>query len=243
MKSVLISLVLAFVIVAITQAQQESYSKATDTRTVREEIVYEPVVDPVPLSSFNDGSGGNVDCFYYGDPSGMFLNEDWQKGSAELIEGEALEGSFRYNIYKQKMEAVIDADTFAFAKPCEIDELKIGDHKFIYSTYVRSDQEVSNTWFEVLCEGGCTLLLRRYIKYRVTDGDDDHSDDQLYRLEEYYTMKEKGSPERLFESKKSVMKALEDHEDELMALLKSEKLRLKERNDLIELFAYYNAMD
>jgi hypothetical protein len=121
--------------------------------------------------------------------------------------------------------------------------LTIGDRKFIYSTFVRSDQEVANAWFEILCEGNCTLMLRRYIKYRVSDGDDDPSNDQLYKLEEYYTKFGDGPVERLYISKKLVLESLPDHEDDISTYIKSEKLKLKERPDMIRLIAYYNSLD
>jgi len=234
---------MAFVFVIGMEAQQESYSKNDNSRTQREEIVYQAVEVPVPISNLNDGSGGYADCFYYGDPSGMFMNEEWQKGSAGLKDGEILEGRFRYNLYQQKMEAIVDADTFAFAKPCEINELNIGDSKFIYSIFFRSNMEVSNTWFEVLCEGNCSLLIRRFIKYRVTDGDEDHSDDQLYKLEQYYTMEDGEAPERLLISKKVILETFKDHKDEVSAFMKSERIKLKEQKDLKELFAFYNSLD
>ena len=247
MKTIVTFAAFIFIFLLIAPAQEETLIKNNNKRTQRDqqqEAVYQPLEDPVPIHDLYDGGGGGYSpYFYYGDPSGMYFSEAWEDGSAGLIDGTLMKGSFRYNIYLQKMEAVVEGDTFAFAESCELEWVQIGDRKFIYSSFVRSTYEVSNTWFEVLCEGDCVLLLRRYIKYRVTDGDDDHSNDQLYKLEEYYTRRGEEVGERMYLSKKSVLSQLKNHRGQVNDFLKSEKLKLKERDDLVKLFAYYNTLD
>ncbi len=243
MKTILSVSVIILLLYLPASAQQESFSKNSSVVNQNQEISYEPVQGPVPISNLDVGGGGYNTYFYVGDESGVYLNEVWADGKATLVDGTALNGKFRYNIYKQKMEAVIEGDTFAFAKPCELSVLQMGEHKFVYSTFLRSDREVSNTWFEVLCEGDCQLLLRRYIKYRVSDGDEDPGNDKLYRLDEYYTCRGEGSPDRLYISKKLILDSFQNREAEMFDYLKSKKLNVKERSDLIKLFAYYNTMD
>jgi hypothetical protein len=190
-----------------------------------------------------DGGGGYGQYFYYGDPTGMYLDEEWKNGVVDVKEGDNMDGLLRYNIYHQKFEAVIEGDTFAFAKPGELEYVMIGDSKFVFSSFLRNDYEVASTWFEVLCEGECDLLLRRYIKYRVTDGDDDHSNDQLYKLEEYYTRTKDEKGKRLYTSKKDIPLVLLEHQGELSIYVKENKLNLKEQDDLVKLFEYYNNLE
>ena len=195
------------------------------------------------FDEFYSSGGGYGVCYYYGDPSGIYMNEEWTPGKALLQDGSELEGSFRYNVYKQKMEGIVDSDTFAFAKPCELDMLMIGESKFVYSSFVRYTGEVSNTWFEVLSEGNCSLLLRRFIKYRVSDGDDDITNDKLYRLEEYFVTIGDGELQRLYADKKSVIKTLQDHETEIAQYIKSNRLKMQYRPHLLELIGYYNTLE
>ncbi len=241
MKTILSISVILLLFYLPVSAQQESYSKNNNVVNQNQEVNNEPVQDPVPISNLDVGGGGYSTYFYMGDESGVYLNPGWAEGEATLVDGTALIGKFRYNIYKQKMEAVIEGDTFAFAKPCELSILQMGEHKFVYSTFVRSNREVSTTWFEILCEGDCQLLLRRYIKYRVSDEDDDPDNDKLYRLEEYYTCRGDGPPDRLYISKKTILAAFQNREAEMCDYLKSKKLKVKERSDLVKLFAYYNS--
>jgi len=243
MKTITIFAAFIFLLLFSAVAQEGAVVQKGSRPVERQKVSYEPVTDPMPVNNLRDGGGGYGSYFYYGDPSGMYLDPEWVMGSASLLEGDNIEGHFRYNIYLQKMECIVMGDTFAFAKPCELKFVRIGEQKFIYSTFYRSDYEVSNSWFEVLCEGGCELLLRRYIKYRVTDGDDDLSNDQLFKLEEYYTRRDGASPERMFITKDDVINAMKDHEAEVSRFIKSEKLKVKEQGDLVKLFAYYNGLD
>ena len=241
MKTILSISVILLLLYLPVSAQQESYSKNNIVVNENQEVNYEPVQDPVAISDLDVGGGGYNTYFYLGDESGVYLNDGWTEGKATLVDETVLNGKFRYNIYKQKMEAVIEGDTFAFAKPCELSILQMGEQKFVYSTFVRSNREVSNTWFEVLCEGNCQLLLRRYIKYRVSDGDDDPNNDKLYRLEEYYTCRGEGPLNRLYITKKDILAVFMNREAEMCDYAKLKKLKVKERTDLVRLFAYYNS--
>lgn len=242
MKKLLIISMMIFPFIMLSTAQEAAYSKASKTQSQIQEPEYEPVQENLFIDDFTTSSGGMTDCFYYGDPSGMYLNAEWEEGKAVLLDGQKLDGNFRYNLYKQKMEAIVEGDTFAFAKPCEIEVLKIGERKFIYSTFIRSDQEVANTWFEVLCEGEYCLLQRQYIKYRIADGDDDPTNDQLYRMQEYYTRNNDEKLMRFYASKKILLETLPEHQEEVKEYMKSERLKLNNPDDLVEVFAYYNML-
>jgi len=242
MKTRIALLVLAVFYYLPVFAQQEAVNTKKGTTTENREVNYAPLQEPVPVDDFSEGGGSYPAYFYYGDPSGMYLDDQWLPGQVAVKDGNTMDGLLRYNIYHQKVEAIVDADTFAFAKPGELNWVMIGDNKFIFSSYLRNDLEVANTWFEVLCEGECDLLLRHYIKYRIEDGDDDPSNDQMYRLEAYYSRKNDESGERLNPSKKDIPLVLLDHQEELSAYLKENKLNLKDQEDLVKLFAYYNSL-
>ncbi len=218
----------------------QNYQKNRQSEQRETEIKYQPVEEAMPINDINTGSGGYADCFYYGDPSGMYLEKDWQDGLAVLKDGSNIEGLFRYNLYSQKMEAIVDGDTFAFAQPVEVEMIRIGDQEFRYCTFTRESGELSASWFECLTQGECSLFLRRFIKYRVADGDGDPTNDQLYRLEEYYTCRGESSLTHLHISKKSVLSELGEHQKLLKSFMKKENIKLKEQDDLIHLFAFYN---
>jgi len=243
MKTISTFAAFIFLFLLIAPAQEEPVNKKGSKRSEQQKIIYTPTEDPKPINDLYDGGGGYETYFYYGDPTGMYFNKEWEKGNAEHVDGTKIEGEFRYNLYHQKMQAIVDGDTFSIAKPSELEWLKIGDRKFIYSTFVRSDREVSNTWFEVLCDGDCELLLRRYIKYRVSDGDDDRTNDQLYKLKEYYTRKDDAGIVRIYTSKKSLLEAMQEHEAAVSKYIKEEKLKIKDQKDLVKLFVYYNSLE
>ncbi len=197
----------------------------------------------VSVSELYDGGSGYAQYFYYGDPTGMFLEEEWADGSALLSDGSILIGTFRYNLYLQKMQAAVAGDTFAFANPLELDFLMMGDQKFVYSSFSRSDYEVSDSWFEVLEEGNCDLLAPRYIKYYVGTTDNDPSNEKMYKVKELYVRHEDGKIQRLLLSKDAVKETLSDHEQEVCDYMKAKKLKIKNPDELVKIFAYYNTLD
>ena len=239
-----LSFITALLLLASLSAtgQQERYSKNNNLQP-QEESNYQSEEPVVPLQSITSGGGTYKNAFYYGDPCGMYLDNDWIKGEARLLDGTEMEGAFRYNICAQKMEAVVAGDTFAFARSGELEKINIGKSTFIFANYIRDDGELSSSWFELLSHGNCSLMLRRFIKYRVTDGDDDHTDDQLFRLEEYYSCSGQRVLERLYQDRKAVLQTLKRHESEVSSFIRAEKLNVKVQDDLVKVFDYYNELD
>lgn len=241
MKKLTLLSICTLLLGTISIAQEQVIAKGTHSQSAQE-VIYEPVEVKVDNKDLTDG-GGFSNYFYYGNPGGMFLDKDWLEGIAYLTVGSELSGDFRYNLYMQKMEAIVDGDTFAIAKPSELEMLSMGERSFVYSSYVRGDYEVANSWFEIITDGKCKLLLRRYIKYHVLDEDGDVSNDKLYRVKEFYVQHDGGKLERLPLSKEAVKKALADHEKEVCDYMKAEKLKIKDQADLAKLFAYYNTLN
>jgi hypothetical protein len=223
--------------------QQERYNKNNNVPQQKEKSSVNNVEEAVRISDLDDGGGGYNYTYYYGDPCGMYLNKEWEPGHVKILEGDDMTGALRYNVCVQKIEAIIEGDTFAFARSEEIEYAVIGESKFIFLPYIRADRELSHSWFEVLCEGECALFLRRYIKFRKTDGDDDHSNDQLYRFQEFYTRKADKPLQRLYMSKDAVLEMLSDHKAEITSYMKSNKLKPKREEDLLQIIKYYNTLD
>jgi len=242
MKKILIFSMMMIPFVILCSAQEAAYSKAGQTQTQIPKPDYQPVQDNLYIEDFNSSSGGVTDRFYYGDPCGMYANNEWEEGKALLVDGDSLIGSFRYCVYNQKMEAIVEGDTFAFAKPCELEALKIGDHEYIYCSFIRGDGEVANTWFELLCEGECCLLQRQFIKYRIDDGDGNPTNDELFRGQEYFTRQKDGKLTILYPSKKILLETLTAHQEDMKCFMKEERLRLKDQDDLVKVFAHYNML-
>ena len=71
----------------------------------------------------------------------------------------------------------------------------------------------------------------------------DPTNDQMYKLEAYYSRKNNESGERFSPSRKDIPLVLLDHQEELSRFLKENKLNLKDQDDLVKLFTYYNSLD
>jgi hypothetical protein len=243
MKNLSLFTAALLMIIGGVYAQQERYNKNNNVPPQKEESSTNNLDQAVKITDLDDGGGGYNYSYFYGDPCGMYLNKQWQPGHVKVLEGDEMEGLFRYNICVQKIEAIIKGDTFAFARSEEIDYAVIGESKFVFRPYIRANRELSHGWFEKLCDGECALFLRRYIKFRKTDGDDDHSNDQLYRLQEFYVRKAEKPLQRLYMKKDALLEMLSDHEAEIISYMKTNKLKAKREEDLLQILKYYNSLD
>ena len=90
MKPTVIFTVCFLFLLFVVQAQQQeaviSKKGSKPVETPEANQVY--VVEEVPVSDFYDGGGGYGQYFYYGDPTGMYLEEDWMDGKVDVKEGD-----------------------------------------------------------------------------------------------------------------------------------------------------------
>jgi hypothetical protein len=233
-------LILTSMITAL-HAQQEAFVKgrAGDSRI---SSPLKEVNADVPMTELMDGGANYAPMRYYGEPSGIYLDPAWKEGRVILADSSVLAGEFRFNLYSRKMEAIIAGDTFSFGDPYEISMLETDGRRFVFCDFERPGYRAAGGWFELLSGDRCRLLLRRYIKYRIDDGDGDPSNDKLYRLEDYYVDMGEPPATLLHPGKKAVLEMFPSGRDKIESFMKQEKLRLRERADLVRLFDYYNSL-
>lgn len=97
-------------------------------------------------------------------------------------------------------------------------------------------------FYETLVEGRISLLKQYTVKKEVTeDWYTKKKTNKMVKQDIYFTKKE-GLIQKLNPSTKNVASALTDKKDEVTAFVKDEQLDLKQGNDLIKVFKYYNAL-
>jgi len=91
------------------------------------------------------------------------LRQDYQ---AKLDKINKLDGLFRYNLFAQEFEMVYKMDTFAISAPLDIKSILLSNKKFIYGFYIEREfgnEYLGSSYFEVLNEGKCKLLIRHEV--------------------------------------------------------------------------------
>lgn len=190
-----------------------------------------------------------------GEGPSSFLTEEQVEGSPylskEFMNGDIIIDNFkfvgiplRYNIYNDDIEFQKDDQILAIANPHEVRRIFIGDMAFIYSAYILSKEQTYG-YFQLLSDGKAKVLKKYEISYQMPKAE------QAYRPEEpakfipvpcklYVTFG--NDPALKFTNAKKLMKLFGDKKSEVEKFLKTEKLNLKNEEDLVSLLTYYNSL-
>lgn len=135
---------------------------------------------------------------------------------------------------------------YSINSPESIREVKMGNRKFIYSSYKTDKNDISKNYFEVLAEGKASLLVLYYIK-RISSNynvvlDVGNRNDQL-ELNEKYFITIGNSIIEIDKKGKSIFDNLGDKSDLLKKRIKEEDLSFKKKEDLIKIVSYMNEIN
>ncbi len=152
----------------------------------------------------------------------------------------------RLNHYSDQIEFKYKNSIMIFTQPRDIDHVTFGHKSFVFSDYSTGKKNKSG-FFEVLAWGNCKLFLRRASiikreKLPPTELKGGNFRDYFRTTEEYYLKKGDLPAIKIQKTKKSILKALSDHETELIDFIEKRELKLKKDEDLIDLIYHYNAI-
>jgi len=181
----------------------------------------------------------------YGNP---FVDRDFKNGEIVLKDSSQVRNvPMRLNTYTDNIEFKNNDSIMIFSQPDIIDHVTFGHRSFIYSRY-KEGAIYKNGYFEVLAWGKCKLLLHRgsIIKREqlpASNFEGGNFRDYFRLAETCYIKKDDKPATKISKTKKSILKTLGDHRDELQKYIKKNQLGLSKENALIDLIYYYNSLD
>lgn len=169
-----------------------------------------------------------------------FLNEEWQGGLIKLKNEHMVNGYlYRYNIFTDQIELK------SVIEPNSVDVISIGVQKFIYSDFIVGENSINSGYFELILNGDCRLLIRRYIRaneqdYRVSKILGTTSAAPASSVIKEYYIKKGDEPAVLVDKNKdSILEYLSD-KDDFQKYLKKKFIVFLNENKLKEIIDYYN---
>lgn len=169
----------------------------------------------------------------------------------QLMDFEKVNGLFRYNLYAQEFEMVYDRDTFAIVAPFNVQRISVSNMRFIHGFFVLHDMSrtyLGSSYFQVLNEGECKLLVRHAVKIRGGDAPVTYSwanagGDAFVPSEQLYYQDHEGSEILpLKKQRKQLKKIFGRYYEEVITYMKEEELSVKKNEELARLFQYYNSL-
>ena len=179
----------------------------------------------------------------YSPETGMYLDDQWQQGYAVLNDQSRMDHLLlRYDIYNQQLQFISGGDTLAFSNPAELDYVQIDGKRFVYRDFEHNGM-MDQGYFEVLKEGDCQLLLRRTVSHHICrDNNSGSGEDEYLRNVTYYVKKDDQVAREVRACKKSVYCVFEDEKDRMKEFIRTNDLRMKSCEDLIQVVSFYNSL-
>jgi hypothetical protein len=210
-------------------------------------IVYdtESMLDKLRL---NKSINGIEDVSYssiVGDP---YIFKDFHQGKITLTNGETYQLNLRYDIYGNQIHIKDKDQIYAIIHPEKIASIIIDTLRFIYCNYVKSQGDKTSgedSYFVLKADGKCKLLIKKNIRIQDAELPKLYQDAKPAKFiltnDTFYLKLGDNSAVRI-SSKKELLSVLSDQKEALNMFISSNKLGIKDVEDLIRIVSYYNGL-
>ena len=146
---------------------------------------------------------------------------------------------------------VYGRDTFAIIAPFNVQRISVSNMSFIHGFFITRDMSrtyLGSSYFQVLNEGACKLLVRHAVKISGGDAPVTYSwanagGDAFVPFRQLYYQDHEGSEIRPLKRRRRELKKLFGrHYEEVISYMRQEELSLKKNDELALLFEYYNTL-
>ncbi len=185
--------------------------------------------------------------------SGQKFSKDyWHNGEVDLASGETVNGKIRYNLDDDQIQVLIQNTVKSYTpqrvKAFQfVDELE-GVNRYFFSLPFQDQENYTRyQFFELLSEGPVSLLSREKVVERIQT----HMDPfwvggmnmrVVYLMDNYYLMNENGDIRSCDAKVDALMRFMEDQKENVRNFVKSNKLNLEDRADMIRAVDFYNSV-
>lgn len=232
MKKLILSLLFVFVIAGTLWAQTTSYTAAPLMDLFRMEQMTEESVF-VTLTEKNIG----------GSP---YLEDEFREGTVYTTDKKKYENVLlRYNIYNDHLEfETPDKKVLAIDKPETIELADFGPYKMTYLSYNRGNKQ-NKAFCKIVEQGTASLYAKPDVHFQKeveSDGIKPAKPAQFISKPDIYFIKVGTNPAQKVGNKKELAALFGDHQSELAAFIKKNKIKVNKADQLQELVQYYNSL-
>jgi hypothetical protein len=180
-----------------------------------------------------------------GDP---FLYKDFTEGKLILNTGEIFKLEMRYDIYANQIQFKDNNEIFELLNADKLTGIVIDTLVFRYCYFLKSPGDESSaepSFFIVKTDGKCSLLIRKNIRLQPAVLPQAYKEAQpaefIHTGDMYYLkLQDKGAVR--VSNKKELLNILSDKKTEVGKYIDSNRLGVKNVNDLAKIVAYYNTL-
>ena len=183
----------------------------------------------------------------------QFSADVWHWGELDLVNGQTLKGKIKYNL--QDEHVLLIANNVVTAYPINKiqafairDAISAEDRVFYAIPHTLYNNYERNHFFELLSDGQVSLLTRQEIVRKIRY---DASGAYLYgsrsypvleEEENYFLMDDQGNITSCGNSNREILEYFTDKSKELKEFIKTNKLNVARRNEMVYVVEYYNKL-
>ena len=178
-----------------------------------------------------------------------YLSEEFTEGTMTILDGTVVPGlKYRYDIFGDKMQFIVNQDTATINKPLALRSLELGDRKFVYEVFLVESNRVATGYFEIIEESEyLTILFRREIEleqdvYVPNYGGGGGTKEFKMKENNSYFIKQGDAAALKINSKKDFLEMFSDHQEQLKQYIKEHRLSVKKGEDLQAIANYYGSL-
>lgn len=243
-RSILLILACFLVFAFSARSQNQGIKASANPKPVEKPPMYQRTTQDMATIQNQSPAGASTSPSGLSDRNaGPYLEPGWVTGHVRLKDQSQLDGiMLRYDLYNQQIQFIRDEDTLAFSKPEEVEYFLLDGKKIVYSDYDHEGVK-GKSFFEVLTEGDCKLMVRWVVTYHVDpDANPAVTGDVYVRECQYYIEKKDDLAKPVKACRKSVLCAFKDKEDQIRDYLDQKGLKMNTCDQLKEVVTYYNSL-
>ena len=179
----------------------------------------------------------------------QFPFEYWHDGKVVLESGDTLKGLIKYDLQADLIQIQYDtkAESYTARKVifCEIFDATVRNYRQFYSLpFALNGTYKAPVFFELLCEGKLTVLVREAIEYRTFNSMYFYggSYTRLVLVYKYFVLKENGSIEAVTGKKSEWLDWMGGWAEDVQKFAKANRLDFDNRFELKRILDYYNSL-
>ena len=175
-----------------------------------------------------------------------YLEDDFKPGTIyTTTKNKIVDIHLRYNIYNDELEFQIEQNqVLAIENPEMIAMAEFGGHKMKYIPYLKG-QKPAKAFFRLIEDGEIALFAKSETAFEKTvpgNGIKAEIPARFVQKPDVYYLKTGDNMARKVGNKKELVLYFEEHQDEVAAFVKKNKVKTNKAHSLQELIAYYNSL-
>lgn len=176
-----------------------------------------------------------------------YLNEKLIEGYVKFVNGDTIAAYMRYNIYEDGIEYLDGENIFLIDNVNQLDHVYIGSDNFVYLEY-QFGNEYNEGYLIEKVSGNCKLYLKPVVKFEeaeapLTGYHQAQPPTFQRRPSQWYVSKNNGPVSQIDLTKSDLKKIFGNQFYTLDDFKKREKLKLRNEEDVVTLFEYFNSIN